>query len=115
MPNGYNGKILHINLTTGEMDVEQPPESFYRKYMGGSALNTYYLLKEMPAGADPLEVQAQATRPPTGCASTLTAALVLRPVTNHAAIPRNLCTALEALLKASHHRSYRRRTRRPPL
>lgn len=54
MPNGYNGKILHVNLTTGEMTVEEPPESFYRKYMGGSALNTHYLLKEMPAGADPL-------------------------------------------------------------
>lgn len=54
MPIGYNGKILHVNLTMGEMTVEEPPESFYRKYMGGSALNMYYLLKEMPAGADPL-------------------------------------------------------------
>jgi aldehyde:ferredoxin oxidoreductase len=52
--NGFNGKILHVNLTTGELTVEEPPESFYRKYMGGSALNMYYLLKEMPAGADPL-------------------------------------------------------------
>jgi aldehyde:ferredoxin oxidoreductase len=54
MPIGYNGKILHVNLTTGELTVEEPPESFYRKYMGGSALNMHYLLKEMPAGADPL-------------------------------------------------------------
>jgi len=54
MPTGYNGKILHVNLTTGELTVEEPPESFYRKYMGGSALNMHYLLKEMPAGADPL-------------------------------------------------------------
>ncbi|HXV41960.1 MAG TPA: aldehyde ferredoxin oxidoreductase family protein, partial [Anaerolineae bacterium] len=54
MPIGYNGKILHVNLTTGELTVEEPPESFYRKYMGGSALNMYYLLKEMSAGADPL-------------------------------------------------------------
>jgi len=54
MPNGYNGKILHVNLTTGELTVEEPPEAFYRKYMGGSALNMYYLLREMPAGVDPL-------------------------------------------------------------
>lgn len=54
MSHGYNGKILHINLSTGEFTVEEPPESFYRKYMGGSALNTYYLLKQMPAGVDPL-------------------------------------------------------------
>jgi aldehyde:ferredoxin oxidoreductase len=54
MPYGYNGKILHIDLTTGKLEVEEPPESFYRKYMGGSALNMVYLLREMPAGADPL-------------------------------------------------------------
>jgi aldehyde:ferredoxin oxidoreductase len=54
MPNGYTGKILHVNLTTGELSVEQPPESFYRKYLGGSAMGMYYILKEVPAGADPL-------------------------------------------------------------
>jgi aldehyde:ferredoxin oxidoreductase len=54
MPFGYNGKILHVNLTSGEMTVEEPPESFYRKYMGGSAMGLYYILKGMPAGVDPL-------------------------------------------------------------
>ena len=54
MPNGYNGKILHVNLTTGEFAVEEPPAAFYRKFMGGSALNMYYLLNQMPVGADPL-------------------------------------------------------------
>jgi aldehyde:ferredoxin oxidoreductase len=54
MPHGYNGKILHVNLTTGDLSVEEPDEHFYRKYMGGSAMGMYYLLKEMPAGADPL-------------------------------------------------------------
>ncbi len=54
MTTGYNGKILHINLTTGDLTVEEPPESFFRKYLGGSALNMYYLLKEMSPGADPL-------------------------------------------------------------
>jgi len=54
MPDGYNGKILHIDLTSGEMTVETPPAAFYRQFMGGSALNMYYLLKQMPVGADPL-------------------------------------------------------------
>ncbi|MCB0175092.1 MAG: aldehyde ferredoxin oxidoreductase, partial [Anaerolineae bacterium] len=54
MPYGYNGKILHVNLTSGELTVEEPPESFYRKYLGGSALNMHYLLTQMPAHADPL-------------------------------------------------------------
>ncbi len=54
MPHGYNGKILRVDLTSGQFGVEEPDEVFYRKYMGGSALAMYYLLKEMPAGVDPL-------------------------------------------------------------
>ena len=54
MAHGYNGKVLHVNLTTGQMDVEEPDEAFYRKYMGGSAMALHYLLKDMPAGVDPL-------------------------------------------------------------
>ncbi len=54
MPYGYNGKILHVNLSSGALEVETPPESFYRKYMGGSAMGVYYILKGMPAGVDPL-------------------------------------------------------------
>jgi aldehyde:ferredoxin oxidoreductase len=54
MPLGYNGKILHVNLTTGELIVEEPEEKFYRHYMGGSAMALYYLFKNTPAGADPL-------------------------------------------------------------
>ncbi len=54
MPNGYTGKILHVDLTHGTLTVETPPESFYRKYLGGSAMGMYYILKEMPAGVDAL-------------------------------------------------------------
>ncbi len=54
MPLGYTGKILHLDLTHQTYEIETPDEAFYRKYMGGSALAMYYLLKEMPAGADPL-------------------------------------------------------------
>ena len=54
MPYGYHGRILHVDLTSGTTRVEQPDESFYRKYMGGSALGAYYVLKESPAHCDPL-------------------------------------------------------------
>lgn len=54
MPNGYNGKILHVDLTKGELTVEEPDEAFYRKYMGGSAMGMYYILRDMPKGADPV-------------------------------------------------------------
>jgi aldehyde:ferredoxin oxidoreductase len=55
MAHGYNGKILHVDLTNGQFDVEELSEAFYRKYMGGSALAMHYILKEMPPGVDPLE------------------------------------------------------------
>ncbi|MDK1081196.1 MAG: aldehyde ferredoxin oxidoreductase family protein [Anaerolineae bacterium] len=54
MPHGYNGKILHIDLTTRKIDIEEPDLAFYRKYMGGSAMGLYYLFKNMPGGVDPL-------------------------------------------------------------
>ena len=54
MSYGYHGKILHVNLTTGKTEVEEPDETFYRKYMGGSAMGAYYLLKHTPPGAGPL-------------------------------------------------------------
>jgi len=54
MPFGYHNKILHADLTTGELEVEQPGEEFYRKYMGGSALGLYYLLRDTEPGIDPL-------------------------------------------------------------
>lgn len=54
MPFGYTGKILHVNLTDSTLEVEEPPEAFYRKYMGGSAMGTYYLLRGMPPGTEPL-------------------------------------------------------------
>ncbi|MGB5843536.1 MAG: aldehyde ferredoxin oxidoreductase family protein [Anaerolineales bacterium] len=54
MSHGYTGKILHVDLSSGLLSVEEPEEAFYRKYMGGSALAMYYLLNELPAGVDPL-------------------------------------------------------------
>jgi len=54
MPNGYNGKILHVDLTEGTLIVEEPVDAFYRKYMGGSAMGMYYILRDMPKGADPI-------------------------------------------------------------
>ncbi len=54
MPFGYHGKILHLHLDDLTIDVETPSEDFYQTYFGGSAMGLYYLLKNTPAGADPL-------------------------------------------------------------
>jgi len=51
---GYSGKILHVDLSTRSFAVEQPDEKVYRKYLGGSCLGVYYVMKEMKAGTDPL-------------------------------------------------------------
>ena len=54
MPYGFTGKILHVDLTKKSLEIEEPPEAFYRKYMGGSAMGLYYILRESPAGVEPL-------------------------------------------------------------
>ncbi|MEN8240400.1 MAG: aldehyde ferredoxin oxidoreductase N-terminal domain-containing protein [Chloroflexota bacterium] len=54
MPYGNHEKILPVHLNTGEIQIEFQDESFYRKYMDGSALGVYYLLKHTPASTDPL-------------------------------------------------------------
>ncbi|MFL7814328.1 MAG: aldehyde ferredoxin oxidoreductase family protein [Anaerolineales bacterium] len=51
---GYHGKILHCDLTSRTLTVEEPGEGFYRQYLGGSALGNYYLLRELKPGIDPL-------------------------------------------------------------
>ena len=55
MPKGFNGKILHVNLTNGKFYVEEPDEKFYRKYVGGSCLGGYYVFKNMEPNIDPFD------------------------------------------------------------
>ena len=54
MLNGYTGRILKVDLTSGEVGTETPDETFYRRYLGGNGFVAYYLLKEVPRQADPL-------------------------------------------------------------
>ena len=51
---GVRGRILRVDLSTGEIYVEQPDPEFFRHYFGGRALIARYLLQEVPKGADPL-------------------------------------------------------------
>lgn len=54
MPYGYNGRILRVNLTENTIRVEELEEKVYRTFIGGGALAGYFLLKEQPAGVEPL-------------------------------------------------------------
>jgi len=54
MPFGYNGKILHVDLTRGTTRVEEPDEKWYRTYLGGTGFVGWYLLTHLAPGTDPL-------------------------------------------------------------
>jgi aldehyde:ferredoxin oxidoreductase len=57
MPYGYTGRILHVDLGNGRMNVEEPSELFYRTYLGGRNFIAYYLLREACERVDPLGPQ----------------------------------------------------------
>jgi aldehyde:ferredoxin oxidoreductase len=57
MPYGYNGKILRVNLSQRNTSVQEPKEKFYRQYLGGKGLISYYLLSEQGSGVDPFSPQ----------------------------------------------------------
>ncbi len=52
--NGYGGKILRVNLTTGQITKEPTPADLARDYIGGRGFGAYILFKEVPKNADPL-------------------------------------------------------------
>jgi aldehyde:ferredoxin oxidoreductase len=55
MAHGFTGVILRVDLATGSIDTFSPDPHFYRMYLGGSAIGSYFLLKETPADLDPLD------------------------------------------------------------
>ncbi len=50
----FNGKILNVNLSTGEITPEQLPEQMYRDFLGGYGIGVRLLFDRIPSGADPL-------------------------------------------------------------
>jgi aldehyde:ferredoxin oxidoreductase len=57
MAHGYTGKILRVNLSTGESTIDEHDEVWYRTYFGGRGIILYYLLKELQPRTDPLSPQ----------------------------------------------------------
>jgi len=55
MPGAYQGKMLRVNLTTGETSVELAcggDEAALRHYVGGTGVGARYLYDEVPPGVD---------------------------------------------------------------
>lgn len=54
MSRGSMGKILRVDLGTGEIQEETLPDEFYRKHLSGMGLAARELFDAVPEGADPL-------------------------------------------------------------
>lgn len=48
------GKILWVDLASGQTRIERPSDEIYLNYLGGYGLGAYYLYKTQRAGIDPL-------------------------------------------------------------
>ncbi|MBN1188534.1 MAG: aldehyde ferredoxin oxidoreductase family protein [Dehalococcoidales bacterium] len=51
---GYMGKLLFVDLSSGEIKEERPDESLYRNYLGGYGIGVRILYSRQKAGVDPL-------------------------------------------------------------
>ncbi len=51
---GFNGRILRVNLTAGEVLIEELPVDLVKRFLGGRGLASWYLYNEVPEGTDPL-------------------------------------------------------------
>jgi aldehyde:ferredoxin oxidoreductase len=52
--NGNMGKILFVNLSTGEVTEETPPENLYHDFIGGYGIGARILYDRQRPGIDPL-------------------------------------------------------------
>jgi aldehyde:ferredoxin oxidoreductase len=57
MANGFMGKLLDVDLTSGRMQEEPLVEQLCRDYIGGYGLGARLLYDRIPKGADPLGPQ----------------------------------------------------------
>jgi aldehyde:ferredoxin oxidoreductase len=54
MPDGYTGKLLFVDLTSGAVEEETPDEDTYRRFLGGAGLGARMLYTRMKPGVDSL-------------------------------------------------------------
>jgi aldehyde:ferredoxin oxidoreductase len=69
MADGYAGKLLFVDLTTGNISEESPDPGFYRKWLGGAGLAAAVIMARTKPVIDPLgpeNMLAFTTGPLTG-------------------------------------------------
>jgi aldehyde:ferredoxin oxidoreductase len=80
MIGGYMGKLLFVNLSTGEIKEETPDENLYRDFIGGYGLGARIIYSRQNAGVDalgPENTLAFITGPLTGTPATFGARFVV--------------------------------------
>src|SRR5437763_936281 len=55
---GYHKRYLRVDLSRGSQDVLPLGEDVLRCFLGGVGLGVHLLLREAPAGVDPLAAEA---------------------------------------------------------
>ncbi len=74
MTRGYMGKLLFVNLSTGEIREEAPEESLYRDFIGGYGIGARIIYSRQRGGVDPLGPEntlGLVTGPLTGTPATM--------------------------------------------
>lgn len=54
MGKGYMGKVLHVDLSSGEISEEKIPDDTYEQLLSGAGLGAKVLFDRIPKGADPM-------------------------------------------------------------
>ena len=58
MPYGFRGRVLHVDLSTGEHRVQDVEEAVYKRFLGGYGLGAWLMWHHFPAGTDALAPEA---------------------------------------------------------
>ncbi len=94
LPGGYMGKILRVDLDTGQLKDENLPETpVLRQYVGGQGLAQYILMHELAPGTGPLDPANPLifmTGPLTGTGKTPAATIVMTTALANQTISPNM-------------------------
>ncbi|MEM1866736.1 MAG: aldehyde ferredoxin oxidoreductase N-terminal domain-containing protein, partial [Zestosphaera sp.] len=89
MLGGYMGRLARVNLRSGCIRYEFPPDEVLKKWIGGRGLGVYLALKEIDPRVDPLSPANKAyvmTGPLTGVSGVPTSgrwcSVTKSPLTN---------------------------------
>src|SRR5438067_10865267 len=91
LPGGYAGRVMHVDLSSGQVTSERLDAATLRRWVGGTGLGTKYLMEMVPPGMswdDPGNPVILASGPLAGTKVSGTgtfSAVIKSPMTDQAA------------------------------